>query len=93
MTREQTAGIIQIDPRYLTNIENKGQHPSLQVFYKLMTLFNISIDQYFYPNVKQDKNTRRRQLDIILDSLDDNELIIMEATANGIIQAKKELKM
>lgn len=28
LTREQVGALIEIDPRYLTNIENKGQHPS-----------------------------------------------------------------
>lgn len=36
LTREQVGAMIEIDPRYLTNIENKGQHPSLQVFYDLV---------------------------------------------------------
>ncbi|VGQ80064.1 Tn916, transcriptional regulator [Streptococcus pyogenes] len=31
LTREQVGALIEIDPRYLTNIENKGQHPSIQV--------------------------------------------------------------
>ena len=90
MTREQAAAIIPIDPRYLTNIENKGQHPSLQVFYRLVTMFNLSVDQFFYPNAEpsMSKSTRRRQLDSLLDDFDDNDLIIMEATANGIIKAK-----
>ena len=26
LTREQVGALIEIDPRYLTNIENKGQH-------------------------------------------------------------------
>lgn len=30
LTREQVGTIIEIDPRYLTNIENKAQHPSLK---------------------------------------------------------------
>ena len=89
MTRDEAAALIPIDPRYLTNIENKGQHPSLQVFYKLTTLFNLSVDQFFYPDVEPDKSTRRRQLDSVLDSFNDNDLIIMEATANGITQAKE----
>jgi transcriptional regulator with XRE-family HTH domain len=89
MTRDQAAGIIHIDPRYLTNIENKGQHPSLQVFYKLVTYFNLSVDQFFYPGTEPDKSTRRRQLESMLDALDDNDLIIMEATAKGITQAKE----
>lgn len=89
MTREQAAAIINIDPRYLTNIENKGQHPSLHVFYKLVTLFELSVDQFFYPDAEPDKSTRRRQLDSMLDVLNDNDLIIMEATAKGIAQARE----
>ena len=42
LTREQVGAMIEIDPRYLTNIENKGQHPSLQVFYDLVHLLNVS---------------------------------------------------
>ena len=89
MTRKQAAEIIDIDPRYLTNIENKGQHPSLQVFYKLVTLFRLSVDQYFYPDAEPDKSARRRQLDSVLDGLNDNDLIIVEATINGITKAKE----
>ena len=66
LTREQAAALIPIDPRYLTNIENKGQHPSLQVFYKLVTMFNLSVDQFFYADAEPKKSTRRRQLDSIL---------------------------
>ena len=47
LTREQVGAMIEIDPRYLTNIENKGQHPSLQVFYDLVSLLNISVDEFF----------------------------------------------
>jgi len=89
MTRDQAAGIIGIDPRYLTNIENKGQNPSLQVLYKLVTTFNLSVDQFFYPNITPEKSTRRRQLNNVLDGFDDKDLTIMEATANGIVKSKE----
>ena len=49
LTREQVGAMIEIDPRYLTNIENKGQHPSLQVFYDLVSLLNVSVDEFFLP--------------------------------------------
>ncbi len=32
LTREQVGAMIEIDPRYLTNIENKGQHPAYRCF-------------------------------------------------------------
>ena len=43
LTREQVGALIEIDPRYLTNIENKGQHPSLQIFYQLAKIIHIYI--------------------------------------------------
>ena len=89
LTREQVATLIEIDPRYLTNIENKGQHPSIQVLYDLVSLLNVSVDEFFLPDSDRMKNTRRRQLEKQLDSLTDNDLIIMESVANGILKSKK----
>ena len=43
LTREQVGAAIEIDPRYLTNIENKGAHPSLQVLYDLVSLLDVSL--------------------------------------------------
>ena len=58
LTREQVGAMIEIDPRYLTNIENKGQHPSLQVFYDLVSLLNVSVDEFFLPASDLEKSTR-----------------------------------
>ena len=30
------------------SIENKGQHPSFNLFFQLVTMFDISVDQFFY---------------------------------------------
>ena len=81
--------MIEIDPRYLTNIENKGKHPSLQVFYDLMHLLNVSTDEFFLSAPDPAKSTRRRQLEKQLDNLSDEDLVIMESVADGIMQAKK----
>ncbi|MEK4303761.1 helix-turn-helix domain-containing protein [Oceanobacillus sp. FSL K6-0251] len=88
LTREQVGALIDIDPRYLTNIENKGQHPSIQVLYDLVSLLNVSVDEFFLPDSDMMKNTRRRQLEKQLDILTDNDLIIMESVADGIIKSK-----
>ncbi|MBY7141903.1 helix-turn-helix domain-containing protein [Virgibacillus sp. NKC19-3] len=89
LTREQVGSMIEIDPRYLTNIENKGQHPSIQVLYDLVTLLNVSVDEFFLPDSDRKKNTRRRQLEKQLDSLTDKDLIIIESVTDGIIKSKK----
>ena len=62
LTREQVGAMIEIDPRYLTNIENKGQHPSLQVLYDLVSLLNVSVDEFFLSSDSLAKSSRRRQL-------------------------------
>jgi len=88
LTREQVGTSIEIDPRYLTNIENKGQHPSIQVLYDLVSLLNVSVDEFFLPDSDRIKNTRRRQLEKQLDSLTDRDLVIMESVADGILKSK-----
>jgi len=89
-TREYVAEMMDLAPRYIMSIENKGQHPSFQVFFELVTLFDISVDQYLFPDKPVERSTRRRQLDGLLDSLDDADLIVLEGTAQGIIKAKAE---
>ena len=74
-----------ISPRYLANIENKRQHPSLQIFYELVTLFDVSVYQFFFPNKDAKKPTQRRQLDTLIDGMDDKGLKILIATARGIL--------
>ncbi|SHH38576.1 Helix-turn-helix [Anaerosphaera aminiphila DSM 21120] len=90
MSRNQLADMMNIAPRYIASIENSGQHPSLQIFYELVTILDVSVDQFFFPNKVVDKSTQRRQLESLLDEMDDKDLIIMTATANGIMEAKSE---
>ena len=89
LTREQVGALIEIDPRYLTNIENKGQHPSLQVFYDLVSLLNVSVDEFFFPAADLVKSPRRRHIEKQMDSFTDKELILMEALAKGITDSKE----
>ena len=42
-SRKDVSDAMNISPRYLTNIENKGQQPSLQIFYELVTRYNLSL--------------------------------------------------
>src|SRR5690606_30206840 len=90
LSRNQLADIMNIAPRYIASIENSGQHPSLQIFYELVTILDVSVDQFFFPDKEANKPTQRRQLDSLLDEMDDNDLIIMTATAKGIKEAKSE---
>ena len=89
LTREQVGAKIEIDPRYLTNIENKGQHPSLQIFFELIQRYHISVDQFLL-ETPPEKNTQRRQLDALLDGMSDTGIRIVTATAKEISEVEKE---
>ena len=90
MTREQLSGIIGYAPRHIQAIENEGQYPSIELFIQLITMFDISADQYLFPEKQIDKSTIRRQIDALLDSLDDRELSIIEATVKSLHKVKIE---
>jgi len=89
MTREQLAEKIGMSFRNMAEIENCGQHPRFQNFYELVTMFNISVDEYFYPASKPAASTMRRRVDSLLDGLSDRELAIIEATIQGIHISKE----
>ena len=55
ISRNQLADRLNITPRYIASIENSGQHPSLQIFYELVTFLDVSVDQFFFPNAEKDE--------------------------------------
>lgn len=53
-------------------------------------MFNISVDSYIFPDKTSNKSTLRRQVDMLLDKLDDKELSVIEATIMGLYKAKEQ---
>ena len=88
-SRKKVSDEMFISPRYLANIENKGQHPSLQIFFELMLRYNISVDQFLL-ETPPEKNTQRRQLDALLDGMSDKGIRIVSATAKEIAEVETE---
>ena len=58
-------------------------------FYKLVTLLDISVDEFFYPDRHNGEDERRKHLDRMLNGMDEKELIIMEGAAEGIRKARE----
>ena len=92
LTREKVAEMFELAPRYLMSIENTGQHPSLQKFYEIVKMFDISVDEFFFPETSENKTSCRRQLDKILYGMDDNDLTVVTATAKAIQKYKETEK-
>ena len=56
MTQTQLSEKVGINMSYLQAIENNGRNVGFDIFYKLVTFFNISVDAYFYLEGKRSKN-------------------------------------
>ena len=84
-SRKKVSDEMFISPRYLANIENNGQHPSLQIFFELIQRYNISVDQFLFDS-PAGKDTNRRQL----DDMSDTGIRIVSATAEEIAKVEKE---
>ena len=91
-SRKSVSDEMYISPRYLANIENKGQHPSLQIFFELMLRYNISVEQ-FLSDCPVVKDTQRRQLAALLDGISDTGIRIVAATAKEIAEVERTERM
>ena len=82
LTSELISGIIGYAPRHIQSIENEGKYPGIELFIQLITMFDVSVDEYIFPNKEVKKSSVRRRLDAQLDNLDDKELSVIEATVS-----------
>lgn len=89
-SREKLAEMLDLSIRHVMYIETRGQRPSVQKLYELAKLFNISIDEHLLFDSTKSKTTRRRQLDAMLDSMDERDLFVVSATAKAIQDAKEK---
>ena len=88
-SRKEAAEALNISPRYLANIENVGQKPSLPVFIDLVMRYNISVDQFILTDVATESSERRQLLDAMLNQMGEAGLAIMLSTAEGILSSSK----
>lgn len=88
MTQEELAYLVDRTPRTIMYNENNGQHPSLNTFYQMVTMFDISVDQYFFPNETAESGCRKH-IDVMLNSMSEKELVVIEATIAGLLKARE----
>ena len=76
-TQAYVAELVGKTDRTIMNIENKGQRPSFNLFFKLVTLFDISVYQFFYTEGQRGENSCRKHIDVLLSSMNEKELVVM----------------
>ena len=91
-TQEYVSELVGRGARTIMNIENKGQYPSFGVFVKLVTMFDIPVDQFIHTDSSQGESSCHKQIDVLLNAMNEKELIVMRATAEGLKKARETEK-
>ena len=87
MTQAQLAEKVGLVSKTVTNIESQKQPPSFVSFVRIVTLLNISVDGFLFKSEQED--SRRKHIDILLASLGEKDLMVIEATAEALKKARE----
>lgn len=87
MTQAQLAEKVGLVSKTVTNIESQKQPPSFVSFVRIVTLLNISVDGFLFKSEQED--SRRKHIDVLLASLGEKELMVVEATAEALKKARE----
>mgnify|MGYP001100223714 CR=1 FL=1 len=90
MTREQISEIVDYGSRHIQGIENEGKTPSVDLLFQLAEILEVSLDKFIFKGNSAVKSSIRRRVDTWLDGLNDKDLLIIEAVAKAIHQAKEQ---
>jgi len=86
MSRKKLAEMVDIDSRYLANIENSGYIPSLPLFHDLVTVCNLPVDRYFYPDKGKWESKKYERLKLKLAFCPEKYLPMIEAVISETIK-------
>lgn len=86
LTRKDLAEKVNVDTRYLANIENKGTIPSLPVIIQLVKICGLPMERYFNPTVMRQEIKLRERVGQKLRLCPEQYLSIIEGAIDGAIQ-------
>lgn len=89
LSRRALAEMVNIDPRYLANIENSGSLPSLPVFYQLVKICKLPVERYFSAVDDGRGDRGRERAAHKLELCPKEYLPIIEAAIDGAISLKE----
>ena len=88
ISRKDLAEQVNIDTRYLANIENEGTIPSLPVIIQLAEICGLPMERYFDPQVFGAESPQRQRVRRKLEACPEEYLPIAEGVLDGILRVK-----
>ena len=92
LSRKTMAETINVDARYLANIENDGTIPSLPVVIQLIKECGLPVERYFNPEIMREESAQRQRISHKLKLCPEQYLPIIEGAIDGAIQINNPKK-
>ena len=92
LSRKTMAEIINVDARYLANIENDGTIPSLPVVIQLIKECGLPVERYFNPEIMREESAQRQRISHKLKLCPEQYLPIIEGAIDGAIHINNPKK-
>ena len=86
LSRKTLAEIVNIDSRYLANIETEGAIPSLPVIIQLIKVCGLPVEQYFNPEIMREESAQRQRISHKLKLCPEQYLTIIEGALDGALK-------
>ena len=86
LSRKTLAEIINIDSRYLANIENDATIPSLPVIIQLIKVCGLPVERYFNPEIMREESAQRQRISHKLKLCPEQYLPIIEGALDGALK-------
>ena len=86
LSRKTLAEIVNIDSRYLANIENEDTIPGLPVIIQLIKECGLPVERYFNPEVMREESAQRQRISHKLKLCPEQYLTIIEGALDGALK-------
>ena len=92
LSRKAMAEKVNIDWRYLANIENDGTIPSLPVIIQLIRNCGLPVERYFNPEIIREESDQRQRVSHKLKLCPEHYLPVIEGAIDGALKIKQSTK-
>ncbi|WP_342981414.1 helix-turn-helix transcriptional regulator [Ruminococcus sp. 2227st1_E6_2227SCRN_220401] len=92
LTRKDLAEKVNIESRYLANIENEGTIPSLPVVIQLIKICGLPVERYFNPEIMREESELRQRVSHKLKLCPEEYLPIIEGAIDGALKMEQTAK-
>ena len=92
LSRKAMAEKVNIDWRYLANIENDGTIPSLPVIIQLIRNCGLPVERYFNPEIMREESEQRQRVSHKLKLCPEEYLPIIEGAIDGAMNIEQPKK-